>query len=183
MRIPINQTMTRSPLQVPNNPSQWPYSKTEITPAPNPKKRRAEANAVLKAWGDAHRECPYPSSGEIRELATKTGLTEDQVSFWFVNARRRYAEEWGWKVDRLSTQNERNLRKENSRRTHPSASLTKPSAKRAKTLPPSSSSQRLPPPKFGDLRAELLTTLALCCCVVERLPYKFAHATTFRPSV
>jgi len=44
---------------------------------------------VLKQWFIANCQYPYPSHEEKQRLAELSGLTEQQVSDWFSNARRR----------------------------------------------------------------------------------------------
>ncbi|KAK1467818.1 hypothetical protein CTAM01_16980 [Colletotrichum tamarilloi] len=44
---------------------------------------------VLKEWLAAHSAHPYPSDREKEELKERTGLNLRQISYWFVNARRR----------------------------------------------------------------------------------------------
>ncbi|KAF1968914.1 hypothetical protein BU23DRAFT_255444 [Bimuria novae-zelandiae CBS 107.79] len=48
-----------------------------------------EATAVLKKWFQDHRESPYPTEDEKVQLMATCGLTLNQVSNWFINARRR----------------------------------------------------------------------------------------------
>ncbi|KAK0527558.1 Homeobox protein tos8 [Tilletia horrida] len=43
----------------------------------------------LKAWLFSHREHPYPTDQEKRELARHTNLTMTQLNNWLINARRR----------------------------------------------------------------------------------------------
>ncbi|KAK1409937.1 hypothetical protein QVD17_36468 [Tagetes erecta] len=47
------------------------------------------AIAVLKTWLFEHFLHPYPSDADKHMLATQTGLTRNQVSNWFINARVR----------------------------------------------------------------------------------------------
>lgn len=44
---------------------------------------------MLKDWFAAHDAYPYPSDQEKEELKNRTGLSIRQISYWFVNARRR----------------------------------------------------------------------------------------------
>lgn len=44
---------------------------------------------VLKDWFAAHDAYPYPSDQEKEELRSLSGLSIRQISYWFVNARRR----------------------------------------------------------------------------------------------
>ncbi|KAF1996387.1 hypothetical protein P154DRAFT_566129 [Amniculicola lignicola CBS 123094] len=44
---------------------------------------------ALKQWCDAHSQNPYPTDEEKMNLMSKTGLTGNQLSTWFINARRR----------------------------------------------------------------------------------------------
>ncbi|GAA5804772.1 hypothetical protein HPULCUR_010279 [Helicostylum pulchrum] len=45
--------------------------------------------AVLKQWLIDHCRNPYPTEVEKTRLKDKTGLTLNQISNWFINARRR----------------------------------------------------------------------------------------------
>ncbi|KAI8978375.1 homeobox KN domain-containing protein [Pilobolus umbonatus] len=45
--------------------------------------------AVLKQWLVEHCRNPYPTETEKTGLKNKTGLTLNQISNWFINARRR----------------------------------------------------------------------------------------------
>lgn len=47
------------------------------------------AVAILRAWLFEHFLHPYPNDSEKLMLATQTGLTRNQVSNWFINARVR----------------------------------------------------------------------------------------------
>lgn len=57
------------------------------------KKRRGNlpkrATNILKKWLFEHLFHPYPSEEQKRQLASQTGLTINQISNWFINARRR----------------------------------------------------------------------------------------------
>ncbi|KAL0092017.1 Homeodomain-like DNA binding domain-containing transcription factor [Phycomyces blakesleeanus] len=58
------------------------------------KKRRRgnlprEVTEFLKHWLIQHKAHPYPSEKEKGDLACRTGLTVNQISNWFINARRR----------------------------------------------------------------------------------------------
>lgn len=48
-----------------------------------------EATLILKKWFQAHAPSPYPTDEEKNHLAGVTGLTQSQISNWFINARRR----------------------------------------------------------------------------------------------
>ncbi|KAH8725452.1 hypothetical protein GQ44DRAFT_797260 [Phaeosphaeriaceae sp. PMI808] len=48
-----------------------------------------EATNILKSWFHANRPSPYPSEDQKLELCQMTGLSLNQVSNWFINARRR----------------------------------------------------------------------------------------------
>uniref|UniRef100_A0A0A9HH68 Homeobox domain-containing protein n=1 Tax=Arundo donax TaxID=35708 RepID=A0A0A9HH68_ARUDO len=47
------------------------------------------AVSVLRAWLFEHFLHPYPTDGDKQTLAKQTGLTRNQVSNWFINARVR----------------------------------------------------------------------------------------------
>ena len=57
------------------------------------KKRRGNlpksTTHVLKTWFNEHLEYPYPSESQKDDLAAQTSLTLNQISNWFINARRR----------------------------------------------------------------------------------------------
>mmetsp|Transcript_3638 Transcript_3638/g.4025 ORF Transcript_3638/g.4025 Transcript_3638/m.4025 type:complete len:219 (+) Transcript_3638:52-708(+) len=57
------------------------------------KKRRGnlpkESTDVLKNWLIAHLDHPYPTETEKEDLCKQTKLTSNQISNWFINARRR----------------------------------------------------------------------------------------------
>jgi len=67
-----------------NNPIQLPSDR---------KKRKRmippEAVRVMKDWLMAHKEHPYPSPEEKQHFVERTGLSLQQVDYWFINARRR----------------------------------------------------------------------------------------------
>ncbi|KAF3011154.1 hypothetical protein E8E13_011494 [Curvularia kusanoi] len=48
-----------------------------------------EATNVLKEWFAANRASPYPTEDQKMDLCRLTNLTLNQVSNWFINARRR----------------------------------------------------------------------------------------------
>lgn len=48
-----------------------------------------EVTEFLKHWLILHKEHPYPTEREKQALADETGLMVNQISNWFINARRR----------------------------------------------------------------------------------------------
>ncbi|EDU41609.1 Homeobox-KN multi-domain protein [Pyrenophora tritici-repentis] len=48
-----------------------------------------EATNMLKEWFQQNRQSPYPTEDQKMELCNRTGLSLNQVSNWFINARRR----------------------------------------------------------------------------------------------
>ncbi|PHZ16075.1 uncharacterized protein RHIMIDRAFT_185170, partial [Rhizopus microsporus ATCC 52813] len=48
-----------------------------------------EVTEFLKRWLILHKRHPYPTEREKQELADETGLGVNQISNWFINARRR----------------------------------------------------------------------------------------------
>ncbi|EFQ89405.1 hypothetical protein PTT_14339 [Pyrenophora teres f. teres 0-1] len=48
-----------------------------------------EATNMLKEWFQQNRQSPYPTEDQKLELCNRTGLSLNQVSNWFINARRR----------------------------------------------------------------------------------------------
>ncbi|KAI7863403.1 Homeodomain-like protein, partial [Spinellus fusiger] len=45
--------------------------------------------AILREWLARHKKHPYPTEEEKAALARETRLTLNQISNWFINARRR----------------------------------------------------------------------------------------------
>uniref|UniRef100_K3WAE9 Homeobox domain-containing protein n=1 Tax=Globisporangium ultimum (strain ATCC 200006 / CBS 805.95 / DAOM BR144) TaxID=431595 RepID=K3WAE9_GLOUD len=62
------------------------------------------SNEFMIGWFIAHKANPYPSAEERTQIASKTGLTEQQVRNWFANMRKRH-----WKPNRLETKKPRCL--------------------------------------------------------------------------
>ncbi|KAI1302553.1 homeobox KN domain-containing protein [Xylaria venustula] len=58
-----------------------------------PRKRRGnlpkEVTDKLRAWFLSHLKHPYPTEEEKQDMVRRTGLHMNQVSNWFINARRR----------------------------------------------------------------------------------------------
>ncbi|KAK3313431.1 hypothetical protein B0H66DRAFT_536698 [Apodospora peruviana] len=73
-----------------------PYMR-ELQESMNPdnkqRKRRGnlpkETTDKLRTWFVAHLQHPYPTEDEKQELMRQTGLAMNQISNWFINARRR----------------------------------------------------------------------------------------------
>jgi hypothetical protein len=59
-----------------------------------PKRRRGNlpkaTTALLKEWLAQHKKHPYPTEEEKHHLASETNLSLQQISNWFINARRRH---------------------------------------------------------------------------------------------
>ncbi|KAI7899623.1 uncharacterized protein BX663DRAFT_545534 [Cokeromyces recurvatus] len=66
---------------------------TVVTTSHHGRKRRGNlpknVTAILKQWLIEHSRHPYPTEEEKRGLRLKTNLTLNQISNWFINARRR----------------------------------------------------------------------------------------------
>ncbi|KAI9016253.1 hypothetical protein CLU79DRAFT_764123 [Phycomyces nitens] len=73
--------------------SDW-YPLDEPITNENGRKRRGNLPkniiAILKQWLTDHCNHPYPTEEEKVELRTRTNLTLNQISNWFINARRRH---------------------------------------------------------------------------------------------
>lgn len=91
----------RSSVQLPTSPQ---ASTPELAlPSPEAIKRRIlqgtrsrtrnnlpkETTHILLKWLNEHLNHPYPNSFEKTQLMISTGLTQQQLSNWFINARRR----------------------------------------------------------------------------------------------
>ena len=74
--------------------STLPTTCSNITSSVNhTKKRRGNlpkpVTAILRDWLAKHKKHPYPTEDEKLALAQRTNLTINQISNWFINARRR----------------------------------------------------------------------------------------------
>ncbi|KAA8544083.1 hypothetical protein F0562_021740 [Nyssa sinensis] len=67
--------------------------------------------AVLRAWLFEHFLHPYPTDTDKHMLATQTGLTRNQVSNWFINARVRV---WKPMVEEIHSLETKGLTESNS---------------------------------------------------------------------
>lgn len=74
-------------------PSDHFPSKKHTNLDPSKKRRRGnlpkEVTEFLRKWLIQHKKHPYPAEKEKIDLARHTGLTVNQISNWFINARRR----------------------------------------------------------------------------------------------
>jgi len=70
-----------------------------------------EAIGILKKWLFNHFGHPYPNQLEKQQLALQTGLSVQQVSYWFINARVRI---WKPLVDKFGKNNEALLQTQKS---------------------------------------------------------------------
>lgn len=66
---------------------------TSTTSTSNNKRRRGNlpkaVTAILRDWLSRHKKHPYPTEEEKAALAAETNLNLNQISNWFINARRR----------------------------------------------------------------------------------------------
>ncbi|KAE8454237.1 hypothetical protein EG329_005162 [Mollisiaceae sp. DMI_Dod_QoI] len=76
--------------------SGYPYGGSDGNDGSNDGKQRKrrgnlpkETTDKLRAWFFAHLTHPYPTEDEKQDLMRQTGLQMNQISNWFINARRR----------------------------------------------------------------------------------------------
>ncbi|MBE3044205.1 homeobox domain-containing protein [Candidatus Bathyarchaeota archaeon] len=60
-----------------------------MSPATTRARHSRASTAILKEWFREHYSYPYPTEDEKEALGALTGLGIRQISYWFVNARRR----------------------------------------------------------------------------------------------
>ncbi|KAG6498004.1 BEL1-like homeodomain protein 9 [Zingiber officinale] len=77
------------------------------------------AVSVLRAWLFEHFLHPYPTDVDKHNLAKQTGLTRNQVSNWFINARVRL---WKPMVEEIHSLDMRQKNKTSSHQPQPSSS-------------------------------------------------------------
>ncbi|TVY17626.1 Homeobox protein homothorax [Lachnellula arida] len=71
------------------------FSYGTVDPGHDSKQRKRRGNLPkettdkLRAWFVAHLQHPYPTEDEKQDLMRQTGLQINQISNWFINARRR----------------------------------------------------------------------------------------------
>jgi len=84
----------RSTLATPNLANSIYTHQDPLEPTPKPKRRRGNlpkaTTALLKDWLAQHRKHPYPTEEEKVGLSRQTRLSLQQISNWFINARRRH---------------------------------------------------------------------------------------------
>ncbi|KAG0647445.1 PBX knotted homeobox 2 [Hyphodiscus hymeniophilus] len=93
--LPLDSTPFPASHHHPGRPrSGHPYE-TDINDGIDGKQRKRRGNLPkettdkLRAWFVAHLQHPYPTEDEKQELMRQTGLQMNQISNWFINARRR----------------------------------------------------------------------------------------------
>uniref|UniRef100_A0A060T3Z8 ARAD1C40612p n=1 Tax=Blastobotrys adeninivorans TaxID=409370 RepID=A0A060T3Z8_BLAAD len=96
---PMSHSPSASPRSPPSYyPNSFPYTVYGVTQHQyrandRIKKRRGNlprpVTDILRKWLNDHMHHPYPTEREKAELMRQTGLTLNQISNWFINARRR----------------------------------------------------------------------------------------------
>ncbi|BFZ53519.1 Homeobox protein tos8 [Savitreella phatthalungensis] len=111
--------MTRRPTighRTNSSPRMMQTSSVPTSPSEESKTRRRRGNLpkhvtqYLRAWLHEHVDHPYPSEDQKRALGEHTGLNMNQISNWFINARRRIlapqeatrSQDSGWREQQAS---------------------------------------------------------------------------------
>ncbi|KAL1927950.1 hypothetical protein VTP01DRAFT_3355 [Rhizomucor pusillus] len=87
--------LRRSPRSAGSSAGRPPAAKSPAAVATKIGKKKQRSNlpkpvtAILKEWLFANKRHPYPNEDEKEALARQTGLARNQISNWFINARRR----------------------------------------------------------------------------------------------
>ncbi|KAJ8654514.1 hypothetical protein O0I10_009820 [Lichtheimia ornata] len=95
-----DNTSVSSSSSIPSSPPSPPPAtvtdyarRAKQSPGPVTKRRRGNlpkaVTAILRDWLSRHKKHPYPTEDEKLALAQQTNLTLNQISNWFINARRR----------------------------------------------------------------------------------------------
>ncbi|RCH79690.1 hypothetical protein CU098_005346, partial [Rhizopus stolonifer] len=100
VRSPMTETQGHYYSLTEEEQTKTPLQRKQATRSTKPlmndttKKRRRgnlpkEVTEFLRKWLIQHKKHPYPAEKEKADLARHTGLTVNQISNWFINARRR----------------------------------------------------------------------------------------------
>lgn len=81
--------MDLGPLQLPEGRSAGDIEQSIAKPRVKVVRHATGSTRILNEWFASHRDHPYPPEEEKEILSVRTGLTPSQISYWFVNARRR----------------------------------------------------------------------------------------------
>ncbi|GLE02466.1 hypothetical protein PINS_up011304 [Pythium insidiosum] len=103
---PLRLRPTSTASKAPTRSGKRSAATSEATAASASRRARLarESNEFMVAWFLAHKSNPYPSATERAQIATRTGLTEQQVRNWFANMRKRH-----WKPKSSSSKKPRCL--------------------------------------------------------------------------
>ncbi|XP_008813264.2 BEL1-like homeodomain protein 4 [Phoenix dactylifera] len=110
---------------------------------------------ILRAWLFEHFLHPYPSDADKHLLARQTGLSRNQVSNWFINARVRL---WKPMVEEMYQQEATEGPEERDQGAHSPAQQQQPQGQRPDTDAPSEIDPSLAPPPTSRHHHHLLAT-------------------------
>lgn len=92
--LPLGTTPSKSPIY--GKPGYSPNMEGSSPSSPDGSDKRKvrnnlpkETTYILLKWLNDHLNHPYPNSFEKNQLMLSTGLNQQQLSNWFINARRR----------------------------------------------------------------------------------------------
>ncbi|CAO3588916.1 unnamed protein product [Absidia cylindrospora] len=118
-----------------SSPPSSPSSTSSVTTAAAARKRRGNLpksiTCLLKEWLIVHADHPYPSDDEKLYLQQETQLTINQISNWFINARRRLLPCLQAESHRISVESSRGGKKKQvdpSKKQHGSVTTSKKSS-------------------------------------------------------
>lgn len=91
---PSSPSLHSSNLPISNVESPSSVSSTSTLPTSKASKKKRsnlpkQSTSILLNWLHNNLDHPYPNSKEKKELMDRTGLSPQQLSNWFINARRR----------------------------------------------------------------------------------------------
>jgi hypothetical protein len=92
-KISKNKRLRQKSLSPASSVTSTSSSSSRASATTGTKKRRGnlprQVTEVLRVWLNSNLQHPYPTDEEKAQLMKQTGLTLNQISNWFINARRR----------------------------------------------------------------------------------------------
>ncbi|KAG7035218.1 BEL1-like homeodomain protein 2, partial [Cucurbita argyrosperma subsp. argyrosperma] len=122
---------------------------------------------ILRAWLFEHFLHPYPSDGDKHLLARQTGLSRNQVSNWFINARVRL---WKPMVEDMYQQEAKQHQQDDHHHTNINDNNNTDEDTQSNPPPTSSAAPPPPPPPFSSSSSSSASTAVTQAAVANCFP-------------